>query len=504
MSLYKETDIKLLGEHIDKISEEVKKKKLLLFEPGEQEQRDVSAMILKYIKDHKRKIYGGFALNLLVKSKNPKDAIYKDTDIPDVDFYSPEPILDLIKLCNILHDKGYKYVEGREAMHRETYSIFVNRQLYSDISYVPRNVYNKMPYKEINGLYLIHPNFMTIDYLRMLSDPVNSYLGKVTIERPFKRFYLLQKHHPLPHIEKPLKLPNISKDEDKPIKSLLKTIQTTVSNKETCIIVGLYAYNHFLNESKILESKEKTAKKFQLLEVPYFEIIATDFRNDALNIINSIKSFHPDLSKDIFVEEHYPFFQFLGHSAYVYYKDTLICIIYNHNRRCVPLKKVPAYTFHNGSFDKSDSKINIGTFAITLVYALITVMKVRTDNDDETKDLYHTIVSHLIEMRDYYLNKTNSTIFSDTLFQDFVLNCIGETITPERERHLLIESRKKKNQKYIFSYSPESDKKEAESKYMFANSSGNPVNKQKNLKLSDIATEEDIAGDTDDDTEPQK
>src|ERR1700744_2991581 len=110
MTLYKESDIKLLSDNIEKISEAVKKKKLQLFEPNETEIKQVSSIILKFIKDNKRKVYGGYALNLLIKAKSPKDAIYKPTDTPDVEFYSPEPIIDLIKLCNIIHEKGYKNV----------------------------------------------------------------------------------------------------------------------------------------------------------------------------------------------------------------------------------------------------------------------------------------------------------------------------------------------------------------------------------------------------------
>ena len=45
---------------------------------------------------------------------------------------------------------------------------------------------------------------------------------------------------------------------------------------------------------------------------------------------------------------------------------------------------------------------------------------------------------------------------------------------------------KKKNKRYIFTYDPSTEYKTPESNYIFANSSGNPINKNKNLKLSNV------------------
>ena len=98
--------------------------------------------------------------------------------------YTSKQVDSCAELCNILFDKGFKYVVGKDAIHKETYKLTVNLIDYCDITYVPKNIYNRMPFKEINGFNLIEPSFMTIDYLRMLSDPINSYWR---IEKSFKR-----------------------------------------------------------------------------------------------------------------------------------------------------------------------------------------------------------------------------------------------------------------------------------------------------------------------------
>ena len=83
-------------------------------------------LILNFIKKNKRKVYGGFAMNKLIVNKNKDDAIYKDFQTPDVDFYSPQPIEDLIQLCNEISDGGLRRVMGREGKHKDTYNIFVS------------------------------------------------------------------------------------------------------------------------------------------------------------------------------------------------------------------------------------------------------------------------------------------------------------------------------------------------------------------------------------------
>jgi len=478
MSLYKSTDVELLSQNIDNIQDEIKNIQAVLFEPTKKEQENVTEIILDFLRTAKRKIYGGYALNMLIVDKDPKDAIYKPIDSPDIDFYSPEPIQDLIKICNMLYDKGFKSVIGKEAMHTETYSIFVNQNLYCDISYVPRNIYSRMPFKEIKGIQVIHPYFMTVDYLRMLSDPLVSYWR---IEKAFKRFVLLQNHYPLPHNENPI---NIEENTTN-LQYALDAISDYIQDKQSIISIGFYAYNYFLNTSNICNDKNKEVSKFKLLNVPYYEIISTNYRDDALELLKVLRERFSADPKIVTHVEHYPFFQFWGHSVRVFVEGELVAIMYHHNKKCIPYFDVPYYKFENGKAEKTNKKVRLGSFSITLLYALIAVMKSRTDNNEDDRNLYHTIISHLIEMRNFYLSKEKKTIFDETLFRDFIIRCVGDTIMPEREKRLIIEQRKKANKKFIFSYDPSTTLKEADTNYVFSNSSGNPINNIKNLKLAD-------------------
>ena len=434
MTLYKSSDIELFKKNIDNINENIARKQLEVLEPSKEEKDKIMNIILTFIKQKKRKIYGGYALNALINDKNHKDAIYKEYETPDIDFYSPDPILDLMEICNILFDNELKHINGKEAMHTETYSIYVNYELYCDISYVPRNIYNKMPYKEIKGINYIHPNFMTIDYFRMMTDLL---LSSWRIEKAFKRLYLLQKYYSLPHNESPIKIEESTGNID----FILNTIYDFLKNKRSCITIGMYAYNYYLNKSNVLKSNKEN-KQFKILNNPYYEIISINYKEDTLELIKLLKS--KSSSNDITYEENYPFFQFTGYNVYIYHKKNLIAIIYHNNDKCLPYFNIEAEKYENNKIIKDTGTITIGTFNLTLLFYLITIMKARTNEDDNKKNLYHTLISHLIEIRNIYFEKEHKNIFDDTPFKEFVVNCIGETMMPEKKKRLLIEYRKKK------------------------------------------------------------
>jgi hypothetical protein len=225
----------------------IKNKQLQEFEPKLEEIEGIYKIIIDFIIEKKRKIYGGYALNMLLSNKDKKLELYDEMDIKtaDIDFYTPEPIKDMIELCIKLNDAGYKPIEGREADHKDTYSIFVNYRLFCDLTYVPNNIYKKARFIEINKFYVIHPWFMMIDYFRMFTDPMISYWR---LEKHFERYMKIQKSYPLPLVQKPLIM---SPYKNKNITKAIDMIFDFVTDKETILITGFYIYNYYLYSSDI-------------------------------------------------------------------------------------------------------------------------------------------------------------------------------------------------------------------------------------------------------------
>jgi len=447
------------------IIKKVKKERLDKLEPSKKEQNDIYDVIINFIKRKKRKVYGGSAIHFLLEQKG--EPIYDETSKTDIDFYSPDPITDIKELCDELYEKKFSEVKASEAMHEETYKLFVNYEDYCDITYVPLNIYNKIKFIDIDGIKITHPWFLMIDQFRILTDPLISY--EKNLKKIFERHIKLYKHYPLPKIDKDLIIPN----NNGKIQNILNDIFTNLlMDIPTLNFTGLYTYNYY---STITNSS------IPLIQLPYYECYSTDFQNDGNRIMEYMKKY-----KDIQMEEHYPFFQFFGNSVVFYIvqdkKTYPILYLYSNNKRCIPYKNTEAILFNNGGFEKIDKYINIGSFDFNILYSLILLLKHRIDDEEDKNDIIYKYINGIIKCRKNYLAETNKTVYDDTIFQSFVVECMGITMDPFREQHIKRSEKYKKGKLIVWKYDPEN--KKDENKYIFKNSSGNKILKEEHLKLN--------------------
>lgn len=474
MNMYINSDVELLKKNINNIKHEVEKIKEHVVEPTLENQKKIQKIIKDYCIEKKRKIYGGFAWNLLITDKNPDDKLYADNKIPDIDMYSPEPLTDWYNICNLLFKEGYIYVQGEEAQHQETYSIKVNRQTFCDISYVPKNIYNRMQYIEINKFYCIDPKFIAIDYFRVISDPMTSYwrLFECGEElKMFKRYVKLQTYYKLPYKKSDLIIENISKEKEKALNTILKFIV----NKKSVINIGLYAYNYFCVMSN-----------YKHIKIPYYEFISIKYKEDALELLDILKkSFN-----DITYQEFYPFFQFTDYNVEIYLEKMLLCRIYANNKKSIPYQEISEINFNLDKPIKIKNDVIIGSFPIIMLYFLIGAMKAYVNKDKNLENFNYHAISHCIQMRNEYFTKYGKTFLDDTIFKEFVTKCMGEIVTPENERMLLIEKRKKNKEPSVYRYEPKDGIKEPPKFTGFKNSSGNSIKNPMNLRLTNIQNNE--------------
>jgi len=451
-------------------------KQLSDFEPKIDEIEKVYKIIKTYIIEKKRKIYGGYALNILLSSKDKKLSLYDEMDLKsaDIDFYSPEPVVDLVSLCDKIYAEGFKPVVGQEAQHKETYSIFVNYRLYCDITYMPNNIYKKARFIQLDGYNIIHPWFMIIDYFRMFTDPMISYWR---LEKHFERYMKVQRTYPLPLIQKPL---YITPYKNNNIYNAMNIILDYLTEKDTILMTGFYVYNYYLYYSGYY----KNNKNYNYIDMPYLEAYSINYIKDGLDILNFIKGLSKEIADKLTYKEYYPFFQFYGYNFVIYYEQIPILYFYSNNKRCIPFKKVPYVKFNKTNYEVIKNKeVNIGCFDHNILHSLIILVKVRVDDDNDWNDIIYKYINGLVTFRNYYLEKNKETIYSESIFQGFVIECMGETLAPDRERRLVIEARKKLGKPYVFKYDPSISK--SPTKYNFMNSSGNQINKDIQLKLKE-------------------
>jgi len=475
----KDSDFK---EEYPNMVKKIKNKQLQDFDPKIDEIEKVYKIIKDYIIEKKRKVYGGYALNMLLTSKDKKLALYDETDIKtaDIDFYSSDPLVDLGALCNKIYAAGFKPVIGQEAQHKETYSIFVNYRLYCDITYMPNNIYRKARFVQLDEFTVIHPWFMMIDYFRMFTDPMISYWR---LEKHFERYMRIQRTYPLPLIQKPLAL---SSYKDKGISEAMNMIFDFITEKESVLMTGFYVYNYYLHCSDY----RKYNKNYDYVNMPYLEAYSTNYVKDGLDIADFVKNLPESLSSRITLTEYFPFFQYYGYNFVLYYNDGTdavpILYFYSNNKRCIPYKQVDYIKFDNLNKTKpvvdTKKKINIGCFDHNILHALIILVKVRVDDDSDWNDILYKHINGLVTFRNYYLEKRKETIYFDSVFQGFVIDCMGETIAPDREKRMVIEARKKLGKPYVYKYDPSISKNPGH--YKFMNSSGNQITKESQLRLT--------------------
>jgi len=453
MALYSNSDITLLKQNIDKINDQVELAQLSQFEPTISEREKIFSLILAHIRKQQLKVYGGYALNKFISVKNPDECehIYKRYQIPDIDIYSPTPIEDLIAICNLINEAGFKRIHGREGKHKDTYNIYVNFQLYCNLTYVPKHIYNKIPIKEIDTILYVQPFFMTIDYLRILSDPLTSYWR---LEKSFKRLVLMHKYYPLLKLYKPIEEVQITPE----VQLAINFVQTFLTGKSSCIGLGFTAIKYFMN----------SIPGEKIINIPYHEFISTSFKSDCEELIKSLRREFP--LSNFSHQEYCQFFQFLGNQCTIFLNDEPIAYIYSNNSKAIPYQNV--------------DNIRIGTFSLTLLYAQIMTFKYSVQNERNKIILYQKMVSSLIDVKAKYLTTNRTNIFDNTLFREFVTECVGLTVQPEREMLLRYEEHREKNKKAYFQYDPSSQVKTPETTWTFGNYSGNPITNPKNLILS--------------------
>jgi hypothetical protein len=465
-----------LSFYSDKLKE-IDKNKLDRMEPKRDEQNTVRGLIINFVKEKKRKIYGGYAWNKLFIDKDKKYAIYDENDSPDIDFYSYEPLTDIMTICDMLHEKGYTNIDAKEGVHKETYRIYVNYQLYCDLTYMPRNIYNNVRFLKIDGFHITHPWFMMVDFFRMLTDPMISWWR---FDKHFKRFLLLQKLYPLPKTKDTLMLEGY---ENEDTEEIINKILEMISKKDNMLVTGFYAYNYYVHETG-----EKGENKY--IDIPYIEAYTDEYRKDGMEFIEKIK----ELNSDITHKEFNPFFNLYGYNCVFYHKGNPIFYLYSH-QKCLPFKKVNFIKFIDGKGVKQKGKINIGSFDVNILQALIILVKVRVDDDKAWNDVLYKLINGFVNLRNLYLKQNKIKAYDDSIVASFVTDCMGNVMTAEKERGMLIQSRIKKKKPLVIRYKPGVDNKNF-ANYMFQNSSGNEIRNEKGLKLVDNKKESDDGDDS--------
>lgn len=154
----------------------------------------IIAIVESFLRDKKRIIYGGAAINALM----PKELKFynPEFDLPDYDFLTPDGLEDCAQLVERYKIAGFKEVDVRLGIHEGTYKVFVNYRAAADVTELPAELFNRLHKKtrRKEGLYCAPPDWLRMSAYLELSRPA----GDVSRwEKVFRRLQLINKIYPL-------------------------------------------------------------------------------------------------------------------------------------------------------------------------------------------------------------------------------------------------------------------------------------------------------------------
>lgn len=429
--------------------------------PTLEERNQIREIIFDYIKKKDRVIYGGTAINMWIEKKDKNDAIY-DKELPgDIEFYSPDPLKDMYEICNIFYKKKFKNILGREAMHQETYSIFVEHTPFCDISYMTESIMkNNIPTKKIKGIKYVTPRFLLNDMFRVFSNPLHDYPFR--LEKVFSRYSLLKKHYFNPP-EKPDKCDCNHLDENQEKLRNLVFDKYILDNKNV-ILCGVKAYLYYMEYSKHNIDFYHPKENYDIV------LIVDDVKKETEEVLKVLKKY----DKDLEIKEYTKFFQFYDRKLSILYKGSPVVSLMGYNKICTP--------FHTLQLDNKKN-----TFQIVSFDYLVQYLNARSFKEKDNCDHYYCMVCYLLITQDYYLKKNKLIgVEEDHLFSHFMIECKWITLSGIYVKNEQRKQRfKEKKGPAVYEYRPENKfiEKSPDKKYL--NASGNQIIQKKRLLIKD-------------------
>ena len=453
--MYRPEDIIKINDNIDRIKEESHYEYRKNNEPTLEETSKVCKLIINFIRRKNRVVYGGYAQNLLIMHKNKDDVFYKEIDgafynwpdLADIEFYSPNPIEDLIELTEELYSNKFNNIEGAGGQHAGIYKIFVNFLPYCDISYIPAFIFNTMPIIKIDNIKCTHPHFMMVDAYRIFTDPMTSFWR---LDKTIRRFQKIFKYYPIDQSEnnKNIEMKQNTETDD--------FIRKNIIHKSKLVVIGFYGFDYYI---------KKSIEKYSLNNYSYYELISTELEKDAKIIFKKLKD---KFGSNITVKEFFPFFSFMDRRVEFYYKNSLFLRLFGNNARCIV-------------YNYSEIKItNFGTFNLVMMYLYFDYYLAFINKDKINTKLYSTLIGKFYNARNKFLDDNNLTVIEDSPFKDFTYKCYGAQIDPKRIERLDFVEKRKKNKLTKYRYNPTGKPGNAP-EYTFDNTSGNQILNEKNL-----------------------
>lgn len=257
---FSECELAILRIAVDKADEKIARRVV-----NSEDIKKIIRIVEDFIKQKNLICYGGTAINNIL----PKTEQFynKEVEVPDYDFFTPNPLNDAKELANIYYKLGFTDVEAKSGVHHGTYKVFVNYIPVADITYLPKEIFNSLKKEciRVAGILYASPNFLRMSMYLELSRPVGD---TSRWEKVLKRLTLLNKNYPLSakcdDVDFQRKMENNVEKEDE----IYENVKTTLVNQGV-LFFGGYAIT--LYSQYMPKNLQKKLEKF-----PDFDVLSND------------------------------------------------------------------------------------------------------------------------------------------------------------------------------------------------------------------------------------
>ena len=276
---FEECELAILRQAIDKAKTEVGKS--LILNPAIKE---IIEIVETFLRSKKRICYGGTAINNILPFEY--QFYDKSVELPDYDFFSPEPLKDAKNLADIYYKKGFTEVEAKAGVHAGTFKVFVNFIPVADITFLTPELYKRLSKETIvvSGILYTPPNYLRMLMYLELSRPQ----GDISRwEKVLKRLTLLNKNYPLRG--KDCNFIEVQRIID-PHSKLSKSMQQKIYNitKESFISQGVVFFGAMANRLYLRYLRQFKYKKIP--QVPDFDVLSEDPEQSATILKESLQA----------------------------------------------------------------------------------------------------------------------------------------------------------------------------------------------------------------------
>lgn len=275
---FEECELAILRQAVDK-ADVIEGEKLL----KDPEVKKIIDIVENFLRVRKRVCYGGTAINALLP---PQDQFYDmNVELPDYDFFSPDPLKDAKDLADIYYKKGFSKIEAKAGVHAGTFKVFVNFIPVADITFLVPELYKKISKTAVNisGIYYTPPNYLRMLMYLELSRPKGD---PSRWEKVLKRISLLNKNYPLKG--KNCNFVEIQRFFD-PDHKLPKGLEQKIFyiTRESLINQGVVFFGAMALQLYIRYLKKFRYHRFK--KIPDFDVLAVDPEQTANILKNRLK-----------------------------------------------------------------------------------------------------------------------------------------------------------------------------------------------------------------------